>query len=453
MKLKTNEAKSGQSTIELLIALVVIILAISSVIVVSFGNQSLSVDAELNNLALLKAREDLEDARADAREDWAGVISGSQIYGQFTRDVIVEKISDYEKKVTTQVSWQTDPLRPQKIELTTILTDWETSFSEGGGGGLTGDWHNPRTAGTIDLGPGNEGTDLAVKDYTVYATAKASDPKKHDFYSIDVTNVDAPIKLSSIDTGKGLNAIALMESYTYVANDDSVSQLQIINISTPNSPSLTAQISLQSNTQSAISVFALDDYAYVGSAASTGKEFQIFNVSNPANPTFIGSVEIGANVNDIYVYRNRVYLATGRTDAEIMIFDISTPSSPQQIASFNSTSTPGLSIFVNSFNRFFVGIGNSFQIIDSSNLDSLIVKGAFDAGSSINDLCIRNYLAFLATANANSEFQAINITNQTNPTLYSSYNFPQVATGITYRNNVVFTSVRSNDALRIITSQ
>lgn len=443
----------GQSTLELLIALVIIILTISSVIVVFFGNQSLSVDTELNTLALLKTREDLEDARADARENWAGLISSSQSDGQFTRDVIVENINDYEKKVTTRVSWQTDPLRPQKVEFTTILTDWVTSLSEGGGGGLTGDWRDPRTAGTIDLGPGNEGTDLSVKNYTVYATAKASDDKKHDFYSIDVTNVDAPVKLGSIDTGKGLNAIALMTSYAYVAHNNNVSQLQIIDISTPSNPSLAAQISLQSNAQSAISVFALGDYAYIGSIVSTGKEFQIFNVSNPTNPTFTGSVEIGANINDIYVYRNRAYLATGRTDAEIMIFDISTPSSPQQIASFDSMSTPGLSIFVNNFNRFFVGIGNSFQIIDSSNLNSLIVKGAFNAGGSINDLCIRSYLAFLATANANSEFQAVDITDQTNLMPHSSYNFPQIATGTTYHNNVVFTSVRSNNSLRIITSQ
>src|SRR3989344_9530981 len=91
--------RRGQSTLELLIALVVIILTVSSVIVVSFGNQSLSVDTELNGLALLKAREDLEDARADARENWAGLVSGSQSDGQFTRDVVVENVGNYEKKV------------------------------------------------------------------------------------------------------------------------------------------------------------------------------------------------------------------------------------------------------------------------------------------------------------------------------------------------------------------
>jgi len=186
-------AKSrGQSTLELLVALVVIILTISAVIVVSFGNQSLSVETELSNLALLKAREDLEDARADARENWVALASSSQTDGQFTREVVVENISNYEKKVTARVSWQTDPLRPQKIELVTILTDWITSSDEGGGSDPIGEWNNPRTAGTIDLGPGNEGTDLAVVENTGFIVAEASDPKKEDFYSIYVTNIDAP---------------------------------------------------------------------------------------------------------------------------------------------------------------------------------------------------------------------------------------------------------------------
>ncbi len=443
----------GQSTLELLVALVVIILTVSSVIVVSFGNQSLSVETELSNLALLKVREDLEDARADARENWVGLVSNSQIDMQFTRDVIVQNINNYEKKVTARVSWITDPLRPQKVELVTILTDWVTSSDEGGGGGPIGAWNNPRTAGTIDLGPGNQGTDVAVVEGTVFMTAIASDDKKKDFYSINVTNIDAPSLRSSINTGDGLNSISVMGNYAYVAHNDGDNQLQIINISNPDSVSLAAQVSLQVNTQEALSVFALDNYAYVGSESSSGKEFQIFDVSNPLSPSFVSSVEIGANVNDIYVYRNRAYLATSKTTAEVIIFDIAVPSSPQQIASFDYGDTPGLSVFANSFNDFYAGIGNTFTTINSTNLASLSLIGAYGVSGAVNDLYIREYLAFLATDNSTAEFQALNITNKAVPTLHSSYNFPQLGTGITYRDNVVYMSVRSNDALRIITSQ
>ena len=42
--------------------------------------------------------------------------------------------------------------------------------------------------------------------------------------------------------------------------------------------------------------------------------------------------------------------------------------------------------------------------------------------------------------------------SSTSPVLHSSFNFPQVATGVDYEDNLVYVSVRSNDALRIITS-
>jgi len=453
MKAELSGNPQAQSTLELLIALSLIIISISGVIIVSLSGQSISTDTELSNLAALKAREDLEDARADARENWAGVVSGSIVDGQFTRDLIVEDVGNYEKKVTARVSWQTDPLRPQKVELVSILTDWTTLTDEGGGGGLIGEWQNPRTAGTIDLGPGNEGTDLAVVPNTIFIVAEASDSKKPDFFSINVTNIDSPTLNTSIDIGKGLNSISVFDNYAYVAHLNNVNQLQVVDVSNPLSPVKVGEVSLQSNGQKGKAVFALDGYAYIGSEASSGNEFQIFDISSPTTPAFVGSAEVGANVNDIYVYRNRAYLTTSKVTGEILIFDISSPATPQQIASFDYTDTPGLSVFANSFNEFYAGIGGTFVIVNSTNLSSLSLIGAYGASGPINDLYIRDYLAFLAVANSTAEFQAVNITNKATPQLHSSYNFPQLGTGITYRDNVVYMSVRSNDALRIITSQ
>ena len=72
--------------------------------------------------------------------------------------------------------------------------------------------------------------------------------------------------------------------------------------------------------------------------------------------------------------------------------------------------------------------------------------------ASLNDLVVRDYLAFLATSDSNRAFQVWNITDPSNITFWSSLQFPQVATGIDYEDNLVYVSVRSNDALRIITS-
>jgi hypothetical protein len=90
---------------------------------------------------------------------------------------------------------------------------------------------------------------------------------------------------------------------------------------------------------------------------------------------------------------------------------------------------------------------------DTTSPSSTIMLGSVGAGDVINDITVRDNLVFLATADSNREFQVINISDSANPQLYSYLNFPQSATGIDYEDNLVYVSVRSNDGLRIITSQ
>jgi len=450
---KLSNKQSGQSVLEIIVAMFIIMMSLSAVVIVSFGNQSVSIDTGMANPALFFAREGLESARAEARENFSVLSNSSVNDGDYLKEIAVEDINTYKKKVTSRVSWQTDPLRPQKIELVTIITDWPMLLVEGGGGGLTGDWLNPETAGTVDLGPGNAGNDIVVKDSTVFMAAAASDPKKDDFYSIDVANINSPAVLKSINTGKGLKALAVFGNYAYAAHLKSSSQLQVINIGNPSNPALITSKTLQGNGEEGLSIFAVSGYVYVGTEDSSGAEFQIYDTSDPSNPTFVGSYETDTDINDIYVLKNRAYLATSNDNAEIIILDISNPASPQLLANYDEPGTSdGLSVFVNGFNTVFAGIGSKLVIIDSANIDSLAVKGRYDALGNVNDIYIRDYLAFLATSDSNKEFQAVNISNLSNPLFYSSYNFPQSAAGNAYHDNVLYTAVRSNDALRIITS-
>ena len=66
---------------------------------------------------------------------------------------------------------------------------------------------------------------------------------------------------------------------------------------------------------------------------------------------------------------------------------------------------------------------------------------------------MRDYLAFAGVNNSSKELQIVNINDYANPYLYSYINFPQVVTGIDYQDNFVYSSVRSNNGVRIITSR
>ena len=448
---------------EILVALTIFVLTITAIIFLSSGSQSVSIDTELNNQTIYKAKEQLENARATAKNNFGSLVSASSADNGFLKELIVENLGAYEKKVTSKVSWQITPSRTLKTELATIISDWKGAVAVGGdtgGGGISGDWKNPRTLGSVDMGPGNSATGLDVINKIVYLSTEASDSKKPDFYIIDATNGQNPSVRSSINTGPGLNAVDVAGHYAYVANQDDSSQLQIIDVNNLNSPNLAASFKLPEASGIGNSIFYYNQKIYIGTKKATGPEFFIIDVTNPTNLISLGSKEINADVNAIYIKNNIAYLAVSN-EYELKIFNINNPAQITEIGSFNAPgdSEDGKSLdLVN--DKLYLGrtVGGNhadhheLHILNVSNLSSIQNLGSKDLTADLNSLKIRDYLAFLATSDSNKEFQVWNISDPANIAFWSSFNFPQVATGIDFEDNIVYVSIRSNDALRIITS-
>jgi len=457
----------GQSVLEILIALAIIVLSASSAVAVFFSGRSLLLDAQMEDVALNIARQDFETSRATAQTNFAGLTNSSSTVGDFTKETIVESIDAYAKKITNRVSWKTNPLRTQKVELNTLVTDWRNVSQTGGdtgGGGLTGNWTNPKTLGSIDLGPGNSATGLDVKNKIVYLSAQASDEKKPDFYIVNADNGQDPFIMSSLDTGDGLNAVDVANNYAYVGNQDVNAQLQIIDVGNLNNPMLIKSFKLYGvSGTNAIgqSIFYNNSKIYIGTKKATGPEFHIVDVSNPTNPVELGSFEVNANVNAIYVSNNIAYVANSE-DEELLLLNVSNPASIAKISGYDAPgdSEDGKSLYLVS-NKLYLGrlVGGNHEehhelhVLDVSSSTAVQNLGSKDMATNLNGLVVRDYLAFLGTSDSNKEFQVWNISDPANIAFWSSFNFPQVATGIDYEDNLVYVSVRSNDALRIITSQ
>ena len=456
---------AGQSTLEVLIAMTIIVIGITSVITVFFGGQALIIDTQLEQQAVYLARQELEIARATARDNFSNLTNSSSTTADgFTKEIIVEEIDDYTKKITSKTSWQIDPTRVQKVELVTIVSNWQVAFDEvttggdTGGGGLSGNWRDPQTLGSVDMGPGNQATDLDVINKIVYLTAKASAANKNDFFVVDATDGTSPFIITSIDTGPGLNAIDALGNYAYVANRDEDSQLQIINITDPGNPFLVNGFKLVGVTGKKAfgeSIFAVNNTVYIGTIQDEGQEFHIIDVTDPLNLVSLSSYEINGDVGAITVRNNIAYIAN-TTDNELIVLDVSNPVNPQQIANYNFPGQEeGQSIYwVN--NKIYLGREQSgnheLHIVNVSDPASLQNLGSIDITGDLNDLVIRDNLAFLATGDSNNEFQIFDVSDPANIEFWTSFNFSQVATGIDYEDNIVYVSVRSNDALRIITS-
>lgn len=433
---------------------------------VSLGSQSISLDTELNNQAIYLARQAIEKARADGRNSFNSVVSASTTESVFLKELFVENIGSYEKKVISRVSWKTSPLRNQKIELTTIVSDWKAVLTTGGdtgGSGVSGNWRNPMTLGSVDLGPGNSANDIDVLNKIVFLAVEASDSKKPDFYIVDATNGQNPVIRSTLNTGPGLNALDVAFNYAYAANKSVDGQLQIIDVSNLSSPSLITTFKLPGVSGSGAvgnSIFYHNKKIYIGTKKATGPEFFVIDATNPSSPIFLGSKEINANVNKIIVKENLAYIATS-DQQELKVLNVSDPANIIQIGGFDADgeSEDGKSISIDS-SKLYLGrlVGGNhtnhheLYILDIASTTNILGLGSKDIAADINGIIGRDNFVFLATGDSNKEFQVFDASNPANITLWSSFNFPQIATGIDFEDNTVYISIRSNDAFRIITS-
>ncbi|KKU99014.1 MAG: hypothetical protein UY32_C0008G0005 [Candidatus Jorgensenbacteria bacterium GW2011_GWC1_48_8] len=458
---------------EIMIGLALIVLGIGSATILVFGGQKILIDRGNAIQARNLAEEGLDAARSIRERDWSeltdgehGLVFGTSSWafssssdtdGFFTRKIVITTQDENTKKVESKTTWIPDPLRTLNVELVTFLTNWENATpppdpGDTGSGGTSGDWQNPQTLGSVDLGPGNSATDLDVISSIIYMSAEAAATAKPDFFIIDATNGQNPFIVSSLNTGPSLNAIDATVNYAYVANRQADAELQIIDISNLLNPTLIASYAAPgvSGSSRGETIFYSGDKVYLGLNKVIGPEFHIIDVSNPASPTNLGSYEVNDNINDIYVRDNKAYLATDLGNAGLMVLNVSNPAEITLLGQKYSVDTNA--VYVENPAVLLLGPAQDIYIVEASNPSDIITLGTLSIGDVVNDIASRGNLAFIASSNSNREFQVVSIASSTNPTLWSSFNFPQVATGIDYENNLVYVAVRSNDALRIITS-
>ncbi|MDO8435750.1 MAG: hypothetical protein Q7S89_03680 [bacterium] len=474
-----RSSESGQSLLEIVIGigifLIIIVAAATALVnefdVVQTGSSSLS--------ATLRAQEGLEAARSIRDRNWAELTAGahglalvsdawtfsggSDTAFDNTRTVTVTDVDASTKDVASTITWATTPSRPRTVTYTTRLKNWRAI----GAPQLSGNWANPQTLGSVDLGPGTQANSIAVSNNIVYLAASAASAAKSDFYTVDATNGASPSVLGSINTSpEGLNEIAISGNYAYVANKDTTNQLQIINSSIPASPTLISSFippGLGDGTEG-LSVAAVGTTVYLGLENNSGSEFFIIDASNPVVPIVVGSYNAEVSIYEIVIDGTTAYLGTDGDDRELLILDISNPATPllrgRFDASGSSEDARGLDVHFSEGKTYLVRTVGSNNV---SNHELIVVNttdqanptalGSLDIPHTINAIKVVDSLAFLATDDSNNEFKIYLIDNPANMTPYSSFNFSQVATDIAFENNRVYVSVRSNDALRIITSQ
>ncbi len=120
---RQSASRNGQATLEVIIALTILTIALTSAVLVVFSGQSVSIDAQESNLALRLAQRNLESMVASSTDYFSTLVSSTSTQGEFTKNIIVTSVNSTTKQVVSRVSWKTDLQRTQNVELTTLVTD------------------------------------------------------------------------------------------------------------------------------------------------------------------------------------------------------------------------------------------------------------------------------------------------------------------------------------------
>jgi hypothetical protein len=193
----------------------------------------------------------------------------------------------------------------------------------------------------INIGIGNNSTDIEVRNDFVYLSADSSVASMPDFYIIDNTNPSSPSIVSSLNTGPGINAIDVAGPYVFVAQASTANQLQIIDIHDRNNPKVISQLKVKLPTATttppfAQSIYYKSGYIYLGTSKWNGEEFNIIDVSNIKSPVIVGTFDTGTLINDVSVLDDKAYLATS-DQMQMRTIDLSDKSKPKLLDSFSSS--------------------------------------------------------------------------------------------------------------------
>lgn len=465
--------------------------------------------------ALTFAEEGLEAVRIIRNRDWLSLRPGTfglDIYnnhlifkdtpdqkGGLTRTITITEIDGVTKKIESAVSWKPTPRINRSIILKTELTDWWPL----GRGETSGDWKNPIfIQPTTPLKFNGGATGVAVRDRLAYITVSPRDDNKKDFYIVDVVNPYSPKILGSIDVSyEGLDDVALYENYALAAGMDDDYQLFIIDISNPATPTMVSKLAVERVHEDAKTVAVSYPYAYVGTYASkslnvtichegvtivvdessvpahlehgdslgscetgggnetNGTEFLVVDITNPAAPKAVAGLDIGNNIQDIFLRDHYAYLAVSQGKyPELVIVDIANPLHPSVVGQYNpSSGHPGYGIFIKDNGAGVLvrygGSGYEFITLDFSVPTMPAPRGFLNVSGDLHKVLLKDNIAF-TTNDTSPELRIFDITNPTNPALSTNIDLSDNAEGIAFERNYLYVAVRdSRKPLAIITAE
>jgi len=269
--------------------------------------------------------------------EWELVTSPQTVDNYFQREIdIVDVTSD--KKMVTVTVYALNAPTTVRAQLVTHFTNWFANVE---------DWTQPRLCGSFDFTSANSGsnnhnaqTASAASNYLYVGNANSAGK---EFVILDITNSPNLVMRGVLDLDGTPDKIAVKGDYAYVASGSQTQELQVLNVADKNNIipgthfDLTTANSGNENND-AVAVDVSGNLLVLVRINSAGQEFFTFDVSNPGVPALTGKTHLDGNPTDVKIFGNNAFITSDDNLREVQIVDISNPSTPAVVASYNLVS-------------------------------------------------------------------------------------------------------------------
>ncbi|MBD3280813.1 prepilin-type N-terminal cleavage/methylation domain-containing protein [Candidatus Dojkabacteria bacterium] len=456
--------RDGFSLVEVLLAITMLAIITTAVFGAVFYAQESNALVANRNRAVALAEEGLNAAQAIRDEDFANLADGtyglttasnqwalsgsSDTVDIFTREIEISSIDSNTKRILSRITWTQNSGRNGEIELVSYLSDIYRSeiIDE-----QEGDWTEPSELSNLDI-PSNGDHSHEVLYSNGYAFLLQYWSSGTNLFAIDVSDSANPTLADQINLpGNNTSGLELAGNYAMVSSDSNNQEFIVIDISAPTNMSVEATVNLDGNDDTTkLHYDAASQRAFVTKWWNNQEEVYVIDMSTPSSPSLLDSFDVSATINDITVKNDYVILATSDQD-EIFVYDISDLSNQSLVETLALQGGNDANRVYIYDNYLYVGRANGkLAIVDATDPTNLVLLSENNFGQRIEDIR-KGPGDYLFLANRN--FEVINISDPANPTEEASLNLPGNIYGIDYDSTLdltFLTGTRWNEQFYII---
>ncbi len=340
----------GSLTLELLIALSFFLSISTSVLLLVSGTQTAHVDTELTLEAVSETARNVTLGHIARATSFTSPLPHPISDDVFARTLTETLIAPCITSLQSRSTWNAEHNRVLNTARTSLQSLPAEAHKYGGGCDPfpPSDWDNASMLSMFNptdsgIPSGIIATGIVTRSIQnvryAFVTTRHTDPAVSDFWIIDITDPLSPTLVSSLDTNQGniwpgggvregLNGVVIVGDYAYVIRNFNRDQLQVIDISEPDTPTIVREISLDtygvsptgSDPQGNV-IHYFNNRLYLGLKTTIGPELFVFSLSIPSIPSLVGAVDQNFNhsINDIAATEDYLYLASGYDIGEIAI--------------------------------------------------------------------------------------------------------------------------------------